>query len=201
MSITFDKDGFAEASGWVDAYQCNPLTGEFLGIGESYVTKGAGLPAGAYIDTPPAIQQDKVIVRISRESGWQLLDDFRGQTAYEISSKTAVLITWIGPLPQELTLLEPGEYDSWNGERWVFDQQLKDQLQMASAKEQQAKKIDEANQQIAILKPAVDGGYAKPEHTQLLADWQRCRYELTLVPEQPGWPERPQWPVPPATVI
>lgn len=58
-----------------------------------------------------------------------------------------------------------------------------------------------ANQQIAILTPAVDGGYAKPEHTQLLADWQRCRYELTLVTEQRGWPESPQWPTEPDKVI
>lgn len=61
-------------------------------------------------------------------------------------------------------------------------------------------KMAVANQQIAIIKPAVDGGYAKPEHTQLLADWQRCRYELTLVPEQPGWPEQPQWPTEPEKV-
>lgn len=66
---------------------------------------------------------------------------------------------------------------------------------------EQAARIATANQQIAIIKPAVDGGYAKPEHTQLLADWQRCRYELTLVPEQPGWPEKPQWPAAPEKVI
>lgn len=42
----------------------------------------------------------------------------------------------------------------------------------ASQTEQSAR-IANANQQIAIIKPAVDGGYAKPEHTQLLADWQR----------------------------
>ena len=62
-------------------------------------------------------------------------------------------------------------------------------------------RMTKANQQIAIIKPAVDGGYAKPDHTQLLADWQRCRYELTLVPEQPGWPESPQWPTEPDKVI
>ena len=62
-------------------------------------------------------------------------------------------------------------------------------------------KVQIATQQIAIIKPAVDGGYAKPEHTQLLADWQRYRYELTLVPEQPGWPESPQWPTEPDKVI
>lgn len=59
----------------------------------------------------------------------------------------------------------------------------------------------EANQQISILQPAVDGGYATPEHTQLLADWQRYRYELTMVSKQPGWPESPQWPEKPEAVV
>jgi hypothetical protein len=58
-----------------------------------------------------------------------------------------------------------------------------------------------ANQQIAIIKPAVDGGYAKPAHTQLLADWQRYRYELPDVRTEPGWPESPQWPTEPDKVI
>ena len=62
-------------------------------------------------------------------------------------------------------------------------------------------KVQTATQQIAIMKPAVDGGYAKPEHAQLLADWQRYRYELTLVPEQAGWPASPQWPIEPDKVI
>lgn len=62
-------------------------------------------------------------------------------------------------------------------------------------------RITEANQQIAIIKPAVDGGYAKPEHTKLLADWLRYRYELTAVPELTGWPEKPQWPAEPDKVI
>ncbi|MGL4869982.1 MAG: tail fiber assembly protein [Aeromonas veronii] len=63
------------------------------------------------------------------------------------------------------------------------------------------RRVSIANQQIAIIKPAVDGGYAKPEHTQLLAEWQRYRYDLTQVPEQPGWPESPQWPTEPDKVI
>lgn len=69
------------------------------------------------------------------------------------------------------------------------------------AQMEQSRRMSVATQQISIIKPAVDGGYAKPEHTQLLADWQRCRYELTLVPEQPGWPENPQWPTEPEKVI
>ncbi|WP_139462131.1 phage tail assembly chaperone [Aeromonas veronii] len=59
---------------------------------------------------------------------------------------------------------------------------------------EQSRRMSVATQQIAILKPAVDGDYAKPGHAQLLADWQRCRYELTLVPEQAGWPTNVNWP-------
>ncbi|KIQ80034.1 tail fiber assembly protein [Aeromonas sp. L_1B5_3] len=65
----------------------------------------------------------------------------------------------------------------------------------------QAKCMANANQQISIIKPAVDGGYAKPEHTKLLEDWQRYRYELTLIPEQPGWPDQPSWPTEPEKII
>lgn len=69
------------------------------------------------------------------------------------------------------------------------------------AEQEQFARMATANKQIAIIAPAVEGGYAKPEHTQLLADWQRYRYELTLVPEQTGWPESPQWPTEPDKVI
>lgn len=69
------------------------------------------------------------------------------------------------------------------------------------AEQEQFARMATANKQIAIIAPAVEGGYAKPEHTQLLADWQRYRYELTLVPEQTGWPESPQWPTEPEKVI
>lgn len=58
-----------------------------------------------------------------------------------------------------------------------------------------------AGEQVSIIQPAVDGGYAKQEHVQLLSDWQRYRYELTMVAEKAGWPESPQWPSAPQTII
>ncbi|MGE9755588.1 tail fiber assembly protein, partial [Bacillus inaquosorum] len=69
------------------------------------------------------------------------------------------------------------------------------------AESQQTTLLLVANQQIAIIAPAVEGGYAKPEHAQLLAVWQRYRYELTQVPEKTGWPDAPQWPAEPDKVI
>ncbi len=48
--------------------------------------------------------------------------------------------------------------------------------------------------EIERLRPAVDGGYAKAIDVELLAQWQRYRYELPDVRSQPGWPEQPAWP-------
>ena len=72
---------------------------------------------------------------------------------------------------------------------------------LSAAQAEQARRIAVANGQIAIIQPAVDDGYAKPGHAQLLVDWQRYRYELTAVPELAGWPVEPQWPVEPDKVI
>lgn len=69
------------------------------------------------------------------------------------------------------------------------------------AKSEQAERIAVSTRNIDIIKPAVDGGYATPESELALQQWQRYRYELTLVPEQPGWPASPQWPAEPESII
>ncbi|WP_270821268.1 tail fiber assembly protein [Aeromonas sp. QDB14] len=76
-----------------------------------------------------------------------------------------------------------------------------EQSDYARADIEKARRMEIAAQQITIIQPAVEGGYAKPSHTTLLADWQRYRYELTLVPEKLGWPESPQWPAEPERII
>lgn len=108
----------------------------------------------------------------------------------------------LGPIPVGKTLLQPASpFDHWNGHSWERDDEAEKQAALIVAQQEQLLRLTNASQQIAIIKPAVDGGYAKPEHSQLLADWQRYRYELTLVPEQTGWPESPQWPTEPEKVI
>ena len=197
---TWGDDGWAETSGFTQAYIATPETSEYLGPNDVWVSEGTGLPAGAYPDAPPASAEGKAIVR--QATGWQLVTDLRGVVVYDKSTGQPVTVNAIGELLEQYTLLEPSSpYDKWADDGWVKDESAEQQAKLEAAKTEQSARIANANQQIAIIKPAVDGGYAKPEHTQLLADWQRCRYELTLVPEQPGWPESPQWPTEPDKVI
>lgn len=201
--IEFNENGFATSSGSMTVHRICDTTREWLGTHDEYMSIGTGLALGSYLtgpDKPAAI--GSVWCRARDDSEWQQVDDLRGQLAYEKTTRAAMEITELGPLPDTYTLLSPSSpYDHWNGQAWERDEEAEQQAKHDAAQTEQTKRITLANQQIAILKPAVDGGYAKPEHTKLLADWQRCRYELTLVPEQPGWPESPQWPTEPENVI
>ncbi|HEH9401954.1 TPA: tail fiber assembly protein [Aeromonas sobria] len=200
--VSWDADGWAENSGWARAYCADVLTAEYIGPQDKWVSVGTGLPAGAYLDAPPPCATRQAVVR--NESGWRLTPDYRGVTVYDKATRHPCEITELGPLPVTHTLLAPtSPYDVWDEttQGWIHDDIAAEQAQLIAATAEQAQRMAEANQQIAILQPAVDGGYAKPEYTQLLADWQRYRYELTLVPEQAGWPESPQWPTEPDKVI
>ncbi|WP_421329621.1 tail fiber assembly protein [Aeromonas veronii] len=200
-TLTWDKNGFAEQDGFVKAYNFDNTTREYSGPVKVWVSKGTGLPANAYLDSPPIDKPGFAIVR-SQADDWTQVEDHRGTTLYHLSTKATIQVTELGPLPAEYTTQAPtSPFDNWNGQEWVRDQEAEQKAKLDDTQTEQSKRIADVSQQIAILTPAVDGGYAKPEHTQLLADWQCYRYELTLVPEQAGWPESPQWPAEPDKVI
>lgn len=197
---TLGDDGFAETSGYTMAHIADPETSEYLGPNDVWVSEGTGLPAGAYLDAPPTNEVGKAIVR--QADGWRLVTDLRGVVVYDKSTAHPVTVNAIGELLEQYTLLEPSSpYDKWTGEEWVKDESAEQQAKLEASQAEQSMRINEANQQIAILAPAVDGGYAKQEHVQLLADWQRYRYDVVLVPEQPNWPEKPQWPEKPESAV
>lgn len=201
--VTWDDQGFADNDGTVNAYKAAPLTGEYMGPEDVWVSKGTGLPADIYLDAPAhTAPTGFTFLRDRNGNVWKLVEDHRGTTVYDVVTKASSHLTELGPIPDGKTDIKPtSPHDKWSGNAWVRDQEAEEQATLEDAIAEQAKRIAIATQQIAIITPAVDGGYAKPGHPQLLADWQRCRYELTLVPEQPGWPDKPQWPTEPEKVI
>ncbi|MFM5802330.1 tail fiber assembly protein [Aeromonas veronii] len=202
-TITWDEQGFAEQDGAVTAYKADPISREYLGATTVWVSMGTGLPADIYMDAPTSeTKAGFAIVRASTGDKWQQVEDHRGTTVYDTITKAGSYITALGPIPDGKTDQHPtSPYDKWSGIAWVTDEDAEQQATLEASMGEQTQCIAMATQQIAVLTPAVDGGYAKPEHTQLLADWQRYRYELTLVSEQAGWPESPQWPTEPDKVI
>ncbi|MGL4351897.1 MAG: tail fiber assembly protein [Plesiomonas shigelloides] len=199
QQVAWGDDGWASECGWTQVHCADPVTGEYLGQHDVWVTVGTGLPAGAYLNEPIASKDGFVVIR--EDNKWTYARDYRGQTVYNTDTKQQQVIDKIGPLPSGVTTLVPSSpYDVWDGKAWQYNDAAEQAAVLAKAKAEQNRRLSVAAQQIAIIKPAVEGGYAKPEHTKLLADWQRYRYELTDVPGLDGWPASPAWPQEPATI-
>ncbi|MGL4602246.1 MAG: tail fiber assembly protein [Plesiomonas sp.] len=199
--IELNEAGFADQSGYLRCHICHPDTREYNGLSDQFISQHTGLPAWAFTDGPDGdVPPDMAWVR--GEQGWIQVPDHRGKLVYDTKTRAESTIDKLGPIPDGKTLIAPtSQFDRWTGNEWVKDESAEQQAVLDAVIVEQTTRIANANQQISIIKPAVDGGYAKPEHITLLSDWQRYRYELTLVPEQSGWPDNPQWPAEPEKVI
>jgi hypothetical protein len=193
--ITLGPNGWAEIDGWVQAYCTNTATHEYTGPMEVWVSVGTSLPACAFVDEPPAPQPEKTIVR--HDGNWMLVDDHRGQTAFDKQTRQPLIVAEFGELPAHLTLQQPGSpYDTWDEGQgvWIKDEAAEQAIQLQQDTAKRTALMTEASQQIAILTDAVELGIAtESEHASYTA-WRQyrvllSRLELTRQPIE--WPPKP----------
>ncbi|MEA9442263.1 tail fiber assembly protein [Aeromonas caviae] len=188
-------DGWAEAEGWILAHCANPATHEYNGPLDVWVSVGTGLPACAFLDAPPTSEPGKTIVRPG--DTWMLVDDHRGQTAYDKQTRAASVITEPGEVPVTQTLVAPSSpFDVWDEERdaWVKNIEAESNWQRQQAETQRNMLMAEANQQIAILADAVELGMATDTEQAAYIAWRQYRVELSRLDltQQPiTWPPTP----------
>ncbi|MGL4350154.1 MAG: tail fiber assembly protein, partial [Plesiomonas shigelloides] len=89
-------DGWASECGWAQVHCADPVTGEYLGPQDVWVTVGTGLPAGAYLDKPIASKNGFVVIRDKNE--WVYARDYRGRTVYNTDTQQPQVIDKIGSL-------------------------------------------------------------------------------------------------------
>lgn len=193
--VTWGQNGWAEADGWEKAHCTDPVTHEYNGQIEVWVSAGTGLPACAFLDAPPPAEPGKTIVR--HGDHWMLVADHRGQTAYDKQTKAASVIAEPGEVPVTQTLVAPSSpFDVWDEERdaWVKNVEAESNWQRKQAEEKRNALMAEANQQIAILADAVDLGMATDAEQAAYIAWRQYRVELSRLDltQQPiTWPPKP----------
>lgn len=194
--VIWGESGFASESGWATVHTINPATSEYASIQEAWVSIGTGLPTGAYLDEPMPPEQGKAIVR--QGGTWALVDDHRGQTAYDKQTRAKTVIAEIGELPATMTMLEPlSQFDVWDepADAWVKDVAAEQQSLTAQANQQKSALLAEATAMVAPLQDAVDMGIATTEEEVALLDWKRYRIKLSRmdVAKHPvTWPVSPE---------
>lgn len=196
--VVWGENGFASESGFALAHCISQLTCELLYSQDVWVSVFTGLPAGAFLDTPPQSEDGKAIVR--QNGAWVLVDDLRGITAYNKQTKQAEVINVLGALSSELTLMAPlSQFDVWNEESgcWVKDSQSEQDWLTQQATYQRSALLGEASNEIAALLDALDPEViSDPDDTvqAKLLEWKQYRASLAVIdctthPVQ--WPVKP----------
>ncbi|HEK2814951.1 TPA: tail fiber assembly protein [Proteus mirabilis] len=191
-------NGLAEIAGWVKCYLAHPITREYMGATMENVMFDVSLSAGAYLDEPPLPEKENQAVR-RREDGstWEIVDDCRGLTAYNTQTKQPIIIDFMGPLPESLTLLKPNsEFDKWDGKNWIVDTEAQKAALITQIKQEKSQRLDEADNIITYLQEAVDVDLATEEEATALQKWKKYRVLLNRVDISTApdieWPEKPQ---------
>lgn len=192
------SNGLAQVAGWIKCYLAHPVTREYMGATMENVMFDVSLSAGAYLDEPQLPKKDKqAIQRKNDGSAWEIVDDYRGMTAYDTQTKQSITIDFIGKLPETITLLKPnGEFDQWDGKKWVVDETALKNAQVNVASQQKAQLSQEAENRIIQLERKIRLALATDEDKALLTAWEIYTVKLDdinpeLAPDI-EWPEKPQ---------
>ncbi|MBE8613148.1 phage tail protein [Morganella morganii] len=193
----FDENGLATVPGWAEVYCCHPLTREYAGKSMDEVPLGFSLKADVYSDKPELPAPGFAIVRSEDGKRWLHVEDHRGKTGYDKTTKEKIQINTIGALPDNLTLLEPQTpFDKWDGKKWVTDKAEQHTHEVAVAESQKQSLLAEAEQEIAMLERKIRLNMATDEDKVKLNEWEIFSVKVadtdtSLTPDI-DWPQKLQ---------
>ncbi|EHG6000965.1 phage tail fiber assembly protein [Escherichia coli] len=172
-------------------------TNEFIGESDMYIPPHTGLPANCTDIAPPDIPAGYAAVFNADEMKWHLMEDHRGKSVYETKTGAAIYISELGALPPDVTTISPtGNYQKWNGNAWVDDENAGHDALVRAAESQKKELLRNASEIITILQDAVDLSIATKEEIILLNEWKMYRILLnridTSITLNIQWPTSPQ---------
>ncbi|MCL6324181.1 tail fiber assembly protein [Pectobacterium polaris] len=181
-AAALNERGLAINTGWITVYHVNPATREYLSASYEYVMQGVGLPADSYADEPELPPVGKALRRSADGKAWEVVPDYRGQTAYSTETRQPQAVTQFGELPDSITLLKPAtEFDAWNGKAWVIDKEAQAAAAVKAAQGELASRKNAAVSRINELTYAANLDIATNEEKASLTAWQKYAVLLSRV--------------------
>lgn len=78
---------------------------------------GTGIAANSTLKKPPIYEEG--FIPIFKDGEWVVVENHFGKTSYSTTDKTPTVVDYYGEIKVGYTLLEPKNFDSWNGEVWL----------------------------------------------------------------------------------
>ena len=126
---------------------------------------------------------------------WILVEDHREKMVYNIETKSAEKIDYLGKIKEGYTELEPFEFCKWNGEKWVLDEDEQKEFKIKQNKMLKNSLLNEANENISILQDAIDLDMSEDGDEERLKLWKKYRVLLNRIDASDInviFPEKPQ---------
>ncbi|KFK91690.1 MULTISPECIES: tail fiber assembly protein [unclassified Serratia (in: enterobacteria)] len=195
-TATLNDEGLATIAGWLTVYSIDPIQREYQQASLEYIQEGVGLPAFCYADKPTLPKAGLALVRSVDGLKWETRPDYRGQTVYRIDTGQSEVVTLLGELSPELTLLAPQTpHDKWDGKKWVTDLVAQREAELTLARNELTYRQRVAAEKIIPLDDAVSLGMATEEETEALQAWKAYRVQLNRVDLESApnieWPRSP----------
>ena len=179
----------------ITVFNLSAETGEFIGKGNAYIAPQTGLPAHCTHIEPPQTAEGNVAVFDPVNARWGVTEDHRGETVFNTSTGKQIYISGLGALPENVTLLSPeGNYQKWDGDKWVDDAEAARAARMAEITELKSMLMTQASEAIAPLQDAVELEIATGDEQGQLAAWKKYRVFLNRIDTGDAeivWPEKP----------
>ena len=112
----------------MNIYNYNKETKEFISktvATESPLEKGVFLiPANATIIKPLDTKENFAVCFNEDKQEWEYIEDNRNKTVYSTTTKEASIVDYLGAIKDGFTLLVPTEFDRWENNSWIIDENL-----------------------------------------------------------------------------
>lgn len=168
---------------------------EFDGVFTYRAIEGCGLPPHTCFDVPER-RVGFAAVRNADDSGWNYVEDHRGDVVYNTETGSEQTIMELGPHPHNVTSLKPATpHDKWDGIKWVTDVVSQKAEQVAQASTVKSTLQREAEQSIRPLERAKQLGIATDGELTALNEWER--YSVFLMRVDTSKAPDIDWPVVP----
>lgn len=155
-----------------------------------YAKDGSYLvPAGCVETAPPKAKKGYAAKWQPETQTWDYVKDLRGQTAYDTTTGMAIVIDFVGELPDNLTdKPRPSAFYNWHNGAWQLDEAAQQQAEQAQFQAAQIAKIAELNQAAQQFIAQVAGTDKVPEFE--LQSW------ALQAAEAKAWANNPNVPTP-----
>ena len=120
-----------------------------------------------------------------QDGKWIQVEDNREKTAYNIETKEAVEIDYLGQIKDGFTLLKPFEFCKWDGNEWILDEAAKKSATIQQNIRTRDNYIADATAKIDILikviADAAELDMSVSDIESQLKTWKKYRISLTLL--------------------